>query len=133
MRVVIVLRLLHVVMALLFALSIAVQYNDPDALPWMMIYAAAFILAVCGAAARPPQWQAAVVATFAFAWGLALYPAVPVFFHSGVSTSFYMHTGNDVEEEARECGGLAIVVAWSLVTLVDSNIRRRRSSSKAHA
>src|SRR5262245_48605861 len=126
--VVIVLRILHVVMALLFALSFAVQYNDPDALPWMMIYAAAFILAVAGAAGRPPSWQAALVATFAFAWGLALYPAVPVFLHSDVSTTFYMHTGNDVEEEARECGGLAIVVVWSVVTIVDSNIRRRRSS-----
>ena len=130
-RVVIVLRVLHVVMALLFALSIAVQYNDPDAPPWMMMYGAALIVAVSGAVARPMQWQAALLATFAFAWALTLYPAVPAFLHSGVSTSFYMHTGDNVEEEARECGGLSIVVVWSLVTLVDSNARRR--SSKAYA
>ena len=36
-----VLRMLHVVMALLFCLSIAVQYNDPDPIAWVCIYGAA--------------------------------------------------------------------------------------------
>ncbi len=124
-------RGLHVVMALVFALCIAVQLNDPDAVPWIAVYAAALILCVTGAAGAPLRWQAAVVATFAFVWGLTLSPAVPVYFDEDTRTTFYMHTGDDVEEEARECGGLMIVTAWSLVVLADANARRRRLPSRS--
>ena len=36
----------NVAMLAMFVFSVAVQYNDPDPLPWMAIYAAAAV--VCG-------------------------------------------------------------------------------------
>src|SRR5256885_15458140 len=121
----VVLRVLHGVMALLVLWSAYLQYNDPDPLPWASMYVVAMVLALSGVVARPLFWQSAVVATFAFAWTMALVPAIPVWATSTVRTTFYMHTGDDVEEEARECGGVSIVTFWSLVVLVDGASRRK--------
>jgi hypothetical protein len=121
------LRVLHVAMALLFAWSAYLQYNDPDPLPWMAIYVAALVLALSGAIAAPLRWQSALVATIAFTWGMALLPAVPRWAHNDVRTTFYMKTGDDIEEEARECGGLLIVSFWSIVVMADANSRRPRT------
>ncbi len=66
-------RIVNGVMALLFAVAVAVQYNDPDPIRWMAIYGAASIVTLMTAArGRAPVFAAAVVGGIALAWGVVL-------------------------------------------------------------
>ena len=105
------------VMALLFLFSLVVQFNDPDPFRWMLIYAAALVVAVLEAMRRAPWPAAAAVGVIALAaaiWianGLDMVPVGDLFAQWEMS-------GTEVEE-TREVGGLWIVAAWMLlVTLV---------------
>lgn len=118
----------NVVMLAMFAFSVAVQYNDPDPLVWMAIYAAAAV--VCGAEIRrkTPVWAAALVATIALAWSgwiAARVHDVPI---AALFASWEM---KDVGvEEAREMYGLAIVAVWMIAVAVASWRRRSLSPSR---
>jgi transmembrane protein TMEM220 len=105
------------VMAAAFVFSVAVQYNDPDPLPWMGIYGAAAV-ASAWAALRPrgyPWPFPAVVGAVALVWSFFLLPQVvgkvrlPELFASWEMKSPRV-------EVAREAGGLLIVAAWMAVT-----------------
>src|SRR3954462_8183401 len=103
-------------MALLFAVAVAVQYNDPDPIRWMAIYGAAFVVTVMAAArGRAPGFGAAIVGGVALAWGA--YWAVS----SGTPAALYEHMfdawemKNTAIEEAREASGLLIVAVWMAV------------------
>ena len=100
-----------------FAFSAAVQWNDPDPIPWMAIYGAASA-ASAWAALRPagyPWWFAAGIAVVALIWSLALLPQVlgKVRFRE-LFESWEMKSPR--VEVAREAGGLLIVAGWMAVT-----------------
>jgi hypothetical protein len=114
------LRVAHALMALVFLRFAAWQFNDPDPIPWLAIYVVAAVLALSGALDRALRWQSAMVATFAFAWAMTLFPAVPKWIASGVRTEWSMKTGDAVEEEGRETGGLLIVTFWSVIVLASA-------------
>ena len=123
-------RALHAAMALLFGLCVAVQYNDPDPLPWMGMYGAALVLCVLGALARPPRDAAIIVGVLALVWAGTQSSSflTCITTKDACFSSWDMH--NDlVAEEAREVGGLFIVAAWSLVVFSDANRRRKRSDA----
>ena len=120
-------RILHVVMAALFAWSVYLQHNDPDPIPWMALYGTALALSLAAAAGARLRWQPATLALLAFAWSMVESPAFPKWLENKDKTTFYMHTGDDVEEDARETGGLWIVTFWSLVILVEARADRRRT------
>lgn len=112
------------IMAAAFALSVVVQYNDPDPLQWMGIYGAAAVVAIW-AASRPrryPWWAPAAVGALAAVWAVRLLPDVlgrvriPELFAS-------WEMKNATVEEARESGGLLIVALWMAVTTVVAWIR----------
>ncbi len=104
-------RVANVVAAALFALSVAVQHNDPDPIRWMAIYGAA--LGVCigwerGARVRAPAWTVAAIATV---WAAAA--ALGTRLTAGAVdalTDWTMHAGGS--EELRESLGLALVAGW---------------------
>jgi Transmembrane family 220, helix len=106
-------------MALLFAASAAVQYNDPDPVQWIAIYGAA--AAVCVAALRQPVRAAfpAAIAIVALVWALSLAPVV-----IGMSAAdiFQLHSG--AGEEGREMYGLLIVTTWMTVLAFTARGRR---------
>lgn len=113
-------RAANLVMVLLFGLSVAVQYNDPDPLPWMVIYGLATVLAVAFAidSARPVWARACLLlALVALAWSaVLLYQS----FQSAEELSLkavFAEVGmiNLRVELVRECGGLLIVAVWMLV------------------
>lgn len=117
-----IIRILTIPMALLFLLAVVVQYNDPDPLRWMLIYAAATI--ACGLALRDamPPWLPIVTGVVAAAWAAMLLPRVlgqvapgELFRETGMATLAI--------EEAREMLGLALVAGWMLVLIVGT--RRR--------
>jgi hypothetical protein len=114
-------RYVHMVLGLLMVAFAAVQYNDPDALLWIVIYLipAAWAFA---AAFRPAQvrslagerllWASLVVgaATTVFYW-----PTMPGFWRKDVWW---------VEETAREGMGVMIALAVLLVVLATSLLRK---------
>lgn len=77
-------RVLSGLMAGLFALAVAVQYNDPDPGRWMALYGAAAAVACAGVADAGTYWH------MFDAWEMKNAPI----------------------EEAREASGLRIVFVW---------------------
>jgi hypothetical protein len=114
-------RVVNGVMALLFAVAVAVQYNDPDPLRWMALYGAAFVIALMAAVrGRGPVAAAAGVGAVALVWGL--YWAIS----SGAALTLYEHMFDSWEmkntpiEEAREASGLFIVAIWMAIVAAQS-------------
>jgi hypothetical protein len=103
-------RILCLLLAALFALGAAVQWNDPDPVPWMLAYGVAAGLAV--AASRGRTWPVAT-AVFALAmavWFLRLAPTLAGAPQEAFG-SFRMHAAS--HEEPREAVGLALLAVWN--------------------
>lgn len=107
----IVFRIANGLVALLFVLAVAVQYNDPDPLLWITIYF--FSLAAC--VAWETGWlhplAALPLAAVGAAWGV----------YSGLNTTLTVPLGEALmdwkmtaggAEELRETLGLGIVALW---------------------
>lgn len=112
-------------MAALFTFSAALQYNDPDPVPWIAIYAAAAVACVLWSLRRNAWPLAAAVALIALVWTATLLP--DVLGYIGFSDLFLrMNEKGGRVEIGREIGGLTIVVAWMVVLLLGE--RRRRAA-----
>jgi vitamin B12 transporter len=104
-------RIVNGVMAGLFAFGAVVQYNDPDPIPWMLVYTATSLLCL-GAVVRGrvPVWAALGVGVIALIWGLVWSRSAPL------STYFQMFDYCEMKsvpaEEARETSGLFMIAAW---------------------
>jgi hypothetical protein len=114
-------RYVHIVLGLLMVAFAAVQYNDPDALLWIVIYlipaawafAAAFRLAqVRSGAGERLLWLTLVVgaATTVYYW-----PTMPDFWRKEVWW---------VEETAREGMGVMIALGVLVVVLATALLRK---------
>lgn len=105
--------LANVIMLLMFLFSAAVQFNDPDPLRWIGIYAAAAVVCGLEIRRRPSSLAALAVAVIAFVWAGSLYyraHEVPIV------SLFAQWEMRDVRiEQAREMYGLTIVGFWMLV------------------
>jgi hypothetical protein len=109
--------LLCSIMAGLFALSAAVQYNDPDPIGWMTIYLLAAIASVLYPRHKGGAILPAVVGIAALAWMLLLLPDVAG--TVSLSELFQEWEMKDQRiETAREVGGLALVTLWMAVLAV---------------
>ena len=112
-------------MAALFGLSAIVQLNDPDALRWILVYAAAATIAVLEAR-RAMRWPAAVIVMLAAVgsavWiGSDLQPAP-------LGSLFEEWEMRDTAvEETREIGGLLIVAFWMAAVGVAAGMRARKT------
>ena len=120
-------RFLDLVMALLFAFAAALQFNDPDPIRWIAIYAAACAVSLVMYIKRRvvPAVPLAVL-VIASVWAMAIA-------FGGPAASEYEHMFDAWEmnspsvEEAREASGLLIVAVWMIVLLV----RARRAAVRA--
>jgi hypothetical protein len=118
------LRIASGVMAVLFAVSVAVQYNDPDPLYWMAIYGCALLLAIQSAAGRTPLLPNAIA--------LALYVvlaarALPDLLAGREEAFTHWHMLDARDEVAREAGGLLLCALWSAVQTTFA-VRARRAA-----
>ena len=121
----VVFRIISAAMTGVFAVAVAVQYNDPDPFRWMMIYGAAGVLSAWvvlrGGAPLP---LAVIVGLVALVAGLAV---------AGVSdwTAFRemflaWEMKSSTIEQAREASGLLIVAGWMAVLTIEAwRVRRR--------
>jgi hypothetical protein len=107
-----------------FLLSAAVQLNDPDSLIWVAMYLSAAAMCAAQLAKRQPRWLPSALALVALVWIISLLPniarEVP---WAGLAESISMRS--QAVEEARELGGLSIILIWALCLLT------RQQSSKS--
>lgn len=120
------LRVSNWVMTAAFLFSVAVQYNDPDPIRWMLIYGLAALACILKWRRRLRWYLPAAVGATAFGWAAMIAPEV-----IGKTTFGEMfqsfHMINPEVEEAREMGGLLIIAAWMAVLVAASRGERRRS------
>ena len=113
------LRVANWVMTAAFLFSVAVQYNDPDPIRWMLIYGLAALACILKLRHRLRWYFPAALGATAFGWAASIAPRV-----IGKTTFGDMFQSwemiNSVVEEAREMGGLLIVAAWMAVLVVVS-------------
>ena len=114
-------RALHLVFAILFAISAGLQYNDPDPTAWALLYLAATALAV--GVFRGDSWARplgiALIAACAV-WMVILAPGMGAFIERRDLTllAATMQAGDPVIEEAREFLGLGIVLLYGLAAVL---------------
>jgi hypothetical protein len=115
-------KVIALLLAVLFLFGLAVQYNDPDPLPWMAIYAAAALACILAAVGRLPRWLPAIVTLVAAVWAVALAPGV-----IGQVNPLEMFEEFEMKspqiEQAREMFGLLIIAVVMLALLA---LQRRR-------
>jgi hypothetical protein len=117
-------RLVNGIMAALFALAVAVQYNDPDPVRWMAIYGAGCLVTLMAAIrGSAPLAASATVGLIALAW--CVYWAGTS--HADLRTYGHMFDAwemkNEPIEEAREASGLLIVSVWMAVVALRARVK----------
>ena len=101
-------------MAMLFLIAAALQYNDPDPLRWMAIYGCAAVACLLALAGRLPRPVPAAIGLAGLTWAATLAPGVVGRVSIGELFESYAMKSAPVEE-AREMGGLLVVTAWMAV------------------
>lgn len=104
-------RLLDAVFALLFVFAVVVQFNDPDPLKWVLIYAAAAWTSVLSALGRVTRLLPSGVAAVALLWAATIVPRVvgQVPFADMFREWEMQNAG---VEESRELYGLILIALW---------------------
>src|SRR5436309_8511596 len=119
-------RVANVLMTGLFALAVAVQYNDPDPVRWMAIYGAACLVTLMVAIrGRAPLAAPVTVGLVAVAW--CVYWASTS--RADLGTYGHMFDAwemkNEPIEEAREASGLLIISVWMAVVALRTRVKAR--------
>jgi len=106
-------RALYVVLSGLAVVSAALQFNDPDPLYWIAVYAGAAAVIAATAIGHFSRFWAALVAGGAVAGMLMTAPGFLTWLGSGDYAALWgqMMAGKPYVEESREFLGLAIVLA----------------------
>ena len=107
------LKVLNTLFLAAYMLSAIVQYNDPDALRWIIMYVAAASMCVAAyrdIGARP---MGTILLLISVTWIALLLPQLSEFSLSDIFDSVSMKT--KAVEEAREIGGLALIAVWAAV------------------
>jgi hypothetical protein len=104
----------NAIFLLIYLLSAAVQYNDPDALLWASMYLAAAAMCATQFRNNPPRWLPPALVAISVIWiGVLLPSIVGQVSIAEIFASISMQTL--AVEEAREIGGLFLVGLWAAV------------------
>ena len=98
-------------MFLVFALAAFVQWNDPDPLPWIALYALAALLSLAAAAGRFWLWPSVAAAGLYLVGVLSLLPAL-VDARASAFTSWKMRT-SPTRRRARRWASRSVQPGWS--------------------
>lgn len=117
------LRRANLIMALLFLLSVIVQFNDPDPLQWIALYGLASVSCCLSYFGRLPRLAPLALGLLSFAWAglLRKEPTLDFF------ASFEMV--NLAVEQAREMFGLMLTGLWMTVLTIFSGRPVRKSTT----
>jgi len=103
------------VMAAVFLLCVAVQYNDPDPVQWMTIYGLAMIACILYLKGKLRWYVSLGIALAALIWAATILPDVLGKPADWPHVFGMMHMISPTVEEIREIGGLLIVAIWMLI------------------
>lgn len=115
-------RLLDALFALLFALAVIVNLNDPDPLAWVLIYGAAAWTSFLAVLGRPSRALASAVAAVALLWAATIVPRVVGKVPFGDMFGAWEMQNAGIEE-SREMYGLLLIAFW--MALIALRGRRR--------
>ena len=100
------------VFLIVYLLSAVVQYNDPDALPWALIYLSATTMCVLEAGNKQANWLPPTLLVISLVGiGFLLPSIIGQVSLDQIFESITMKT--KAVEEAREIGGLLLIVFWA--------------------
>jgi hypothetical protein len=118
-------RPLNILLLLAFILSVSVQFNDPDPLPWTIFYGAAAGCCLAHHLGRLYWHLAALIAVIALVLCLWL---LPQFLGQVSATEIFesLTMKTQAVEEAREAGGALVVAIWMSVLAVMCQRSSRR-------
>ncbi len=120
-------RLFHLLMAAFFLSCAALQWNDPDPVPWMSVYTVAAVLTLTAQRLPKGPLLCTLVAATALSWAAMIAPGARGANWAEVFGAVSMKT--EAVEVARETAGLLIVAAWLFGRAVA--LRRRRALRSA--
>ena len=121
-------RVVNSVMAAIFVLGAAVQYNDPDPWRWIAIYGAAAVSCLLDSRLRPGWVAPAAVGVASLVWIAASAPRILP--HLVIRDLVRpMQEKTPAIEESRELLGLVIIAVW-MGLLAMSWIRRKRERQR---
>jgi hypothetical protein len=104
-------RTLDAIFALLFVVAVIVQFNDPDPLRWVLIYAAAAWASFLAAVGRPSRALASAVAAASLLWAATIVPRVVGKVPFGDMFGAWEMKNVGIEE-SREMYGLLLIALW---------------------
>lgn len=112
----------NIVMLLMFAFSVIVQYNDPDPWKWMPVYGIAAFACALELRGGMRWWIPALIGVACLAWAATIAPHV--FGRVPFADMFGAWEMKDVGvEESREMYGLLIVTVWMAVLVLANRTR----------
>ena len=104
--------ILNTIFLIIYLLCAAVQYNDPDAALWILIYLFAAGMCIARMRKKRQRWLPPVLLVVSLLWIGSLLPhIVGQTSLAEVFASISMQT--KAVEEAREIGGLFLVALWA--------------------
>jgi hypothetical protein len=107
-------KVLNWIFCFLFLLSAVLQYNDPDPIPWMLMWGAAGATCLLSGLGKLPKPLPITVGVIGLIWAFSLLPGI-------VRTASDIHwnevfmqasMSNITVEWVREMGGLLIMAVW---------------------
>lgn len=105
-------KILNLILAAVFFLFAALQYNDPDPLVWMLTYSAVGTLCVLAALGGHFRWVVLGLGLALMAWMLSMLPGVIGWVNDGMpSIAGAMKAETPHIESVREFLGLLVAVA----------------------
>ncbi|MBM4196254.1 MAG: hypothetical protein FJ197_04030 [Gammaproteobacteria bacterium] len=112
-------RIIDATFSLLFLLAAVLQYNDPDPLRWIILYACAALAAGLQAAARPQPLLVAGITGACLAWLSFLEESLRAFVARGDWSllTATMTASDPLIEESRESLGLLLIAVWCCASL----------------
>ena len=112
--------LFNYVFLIAFGLSAAVQYNDPDALAWIAIYIGAAGMCIARLRQRLPRWLPLLLLAVCVTWVSTLLPdMMGKVSWQDIFASISMQSL--AVEEAREIGGLTLIIIWASVVALQGD------------
>jgi hypothetical protein len=122
-------KYLYIILALLMCYFTAVQFNDPDALLWIILYGSSVILLFMAAFNRFPLIPLILVSVAYLVGIVILFPGVIEWINKehGENLMQKMSDGKMYIEETRECLGLIIALIFILIPLSVAIKNRRQN------
>jgi len=117
-------RVVQLLVCPVFAWFATLQWNDPDAMPWLLVYGLVTSLCFSGVFGKTTVVGSAVLAVVCISWATVLSFEVTdhIIQRSGTKGTLFELAEDEV---AREVGGLGLAGMWCIVSAIHA-VRKRR-------